>query len=87
MIPSAKIEALEKAPPTNASNNPSIPLLALLLRLLNLLGSIPGSTMNDPNLYMKSNKIVNVILSRNSSILQMFFNVVMNFFTELVSLI
>ena len=45
MIPNAKMEAFEKAPPTKASNNPRTPLLAELLKLLNLLGSIPGSTM------------------------------------------
>ena len=48
MIPKANIDALEKAPPTKASNNPSIPLFVLSVKLANLLGSIPGSTINEP---------------------------------------
>lgn len=82
MIPNAKMEAFEKAPPTKASNRPRTPLLALSDKLLNLLGSIPGKTIKDPILYIKSNKMVKVILLRNSSMLQIFFNVVMNFFTD-----
>ena len=82
MIPSAKMDALENAPPTKASNNPRTPLLALSERLLNLLGSIPGKTINEPNLYMNSKRMVKVILLRNSSMLQIFFSVVMNFFTD-----
>ena len=81
-MPNAKIDALEKAPPTKASNKPKTPELALWLRLLNLLGSIPGNTMNEPRRYMNSNRIVNVILLRSSSMLQIFFKVDMNFFTE-----
>jgi len=42
------MEAFEKAPPTNASKSPSIPLLAFAVKLPNLLGSIPGSTMYEP---------------------------------------
>ena len=82
MIPNANIEALEKAPPTKASNNPKTPELALWLRLLNLLGSIPGNTMKEPRRYMKSKRIVKVIFLRSSSMLQIFFKVDMNFFTE-----
>ena len=39
------IEALEKAPPTKASNNPNIPPLVLSPNASSLLGSIPGNTM------------------------------------------
>ena len=48
IIPNAKIDALEKAPPTNASNRPNIPPFELLLRFASLLGSIPGKTIKEP---------------------------------------
>lgn len=48
MIPNAKIDAFEKAPPTKASSKPSIPVEVLAVKLANLLGSIPGKTMNEP---------------------------------------
>ena len=49
-MPNAKMEALEKAPPTKAFNKPSMPPCVLAVRLSNLLGSIPGKTIKDPNL-------------------------------------
>ncbi len=50
IIPKAKMDAFENAPPTNASRRPSMPPLELFSRLVSLLGSRPGSTMCDPNL-------------------------------------
>ena len=84
MIPNAKMEAFEKAPPTKAFSKPSIPPWVLAERLSNLFGSIPGNTINDPSLYMKSNNRVKTILFLNSSMLQIFLIVVINFFTELI---
>ena len=48
IIPKANIEAFENAPPTKASNNPSIPFLVLSLKWASLLGSIPGKTIKEP---------------------------------------
>lgn len=48
MIPNAKIDALEKAPPTNVSSKPSMPDSVLDASEANLFGSIPGNTMNEP---------------------------------------
>ena len=48
MIPNAKIDAFEKAPPTNVSSKPSIPDFVLSVRLANLFGSIPGNTIKEP---------------------------------------
>ena len=42
MIPNARMEACEKAPPANASIRPKHAAFGCLLRLLSLLGSIPG---------------------------------------------
>lgn len=42
------MEALEKAPPTKASNKPNIPPLVLSPKASSLLGSIPGKTMYEP---------------------------------------
>ncbi len=49
VIPNANMEALEKAPPTNASKSPSIPPCALFVRLVSLFGSMPGR--NDMRTY------------------------------------
>ena len=48
MIPNAKIDAFEKAPPTNVSSKPSIPFSVLDASAANLFGSIPGKTMKEP---------------------------------------
>ena len=49
IIPKAKIEAFEKAPPTKASSRPNMPPFELLLKLASLLGSIPGKTIKEPS--------------------------------------
>ena len=49
MIPNAKIEAWEKAPPANVSIRPRIPLLDVLDILRDKAsGSIPGKTICVP---------------------------------------
>ena len=55
MIPNAKMDAFEKAPPTKVSSKPSMPDLELSARLDNLLGSIPGKTIKEPRRYIKIN--------------------------------
>ena len=80
MIPNAKIEALENAPPENIFNNPKIPSEVCCLRASNESGFTPGNTTNDPNLYTKRNKSVLKIFVRSSSIEKMFFTVLKKFF-------
>jgi hypothetical protein len=50
MIPRAKIDALENAPPENIFNNPRIPSELWLLKASKFagLGSIPGRMTNEP---------------------------------------
>lgn len=51
MIPKARIEACENAPPANVSKRPNKPFLPEFdLALSNKVGSIPGKTMCVPNL-------------------------------------
>ena len=79
MIPIAKIDAWLKAPPANVSIKPRIPLLDAWPRFS---GLIPGKTMCVPMRYIKIRSRVYKILLRNSSMLQMFLNVLIKFFTE-----
>ena len=44
MMPSAKIEALENAPPVNMLSRPSNPLDVWLCSCVSMFGSTPGST-------------------------------------------
>src|SRR6476620_4974148 len=81
MIPSARMEACEKAPPAKVSIKPSIPFLEALM-LPNLVGSIPGSTMCVPIRYMKTRSNVKRIFARSSSMLQIFLRVLIKFFTQ-----
>ena len=81
MIPNAKMEALENAPPANESNIPRIPSLAFVFNCSNPFGSTPGKTICEPTRYTSNNKRVYTILLRNSSMLQIFFRVCMSFFT------
>ena len=76
IIPRPKIEALLNAPPKNVSSNPKNPPTDLT----NLSGSIPGNTINEPNRKMTKNPRVMRILSRSSTIDQIFLRVVKNFF-------
>lgn len=71
MIPKAKIEALENAPPKMVSNNPKIPCASPD----NLDGSTPGSTTKEPSLNIIKNPIVLKILSLSSSMENIFFMV------------
>lgn len=45
MIPNAKTEALEKAPPAKESKMPKIPSLAFEFNCPNAEGSTPGKTI------------------------------------------
>ena len=73
IIPNAKIEALEKAPPENMSNNASNPPLVCSCKAVNALGSIPGRTTYVPKRYIATNKRVVRIRFLRSSIFQIFF--------------
>ena len=77
------MDAFAKAPPTKEFSKPSIPPEALCCRFASWLGSIPGRTMKDPSLNTKINASVRTSFFLNSSIVQIFFNVLINFFTEL----
>ena len=48
MIPSAKIDALENAPPENMSSSDIRPPAVCDWSLSNMAGLIPGSTTNEP---------------------------------------
>jgi hypothetical protein len=50
MIPNAKMDAFEKAPPENIFKRPRIPSEDCCLRAPNAFGSTPGNTTNEPNL-------------------------------------
>src|SRR6187431_537726 len=82
MIPNAKMDACENAPPANVSIKPSIPFLELAIEAWIPSGSIPGKTICAPIRYTNINARVKRILLRNSSILQIFFSVLINFFTD-----
>src|SRR5688572_26750658 len=82
MIPNARMDACEKAPPANASSNPNMPLLADWLNSSSLFGSIPGNTMCAPRRYTNTKVMVTMILPLSSSMLQIFLSVCMNFFTD-----
>ena len=76
MIPKARIEAWEKAPPAKVSNNPSKPFLeAFAWALAKRLGLIPGKTICVPRRYVNNKASVTTILLRSSSIDQIFFRV------------
>jgi hypothetical protein len=72
MIPSAKMEARLKDPPRKVFNNPRIPSVAPAPDKLGWFGSIPGSTIYDPNRKMIRNPSVFRIRTRRSSIEKMF---------------
>ena len=69
MIPNAKMDALLKEPPRNVFNKSKIPPVA---PAPNKEASMPGSTMNEPNLKMIKNPIVFRILTLRSSMEKMF---------------
>ena len=70
MIPRAKIDALENAPPENISSKDINPPPSVCFeRLSNVAVSTPGSTIYDPNLYTATKPIVIKIRVRKSSIL------------------
>jgi hypothetical protein len=69
MIPNAKMDALLNEPPRNVFNKSKIPPCA---PAPNKLASMPGSTMNEPNLKMIKNPIVFRILTLRSSIEKIF---------------
>ncbi|GAA6258357.1 hypothetical protein F070042J6_42090 [Bacteroides sp. f07] len=48
MIPNAKIEALENAPPENIFNKAKRPSLVCSCNFANIAGLIPGNTTYDP---------------------------------------
>jgi hypothetical protein len=50
IIPNAKIEAFENAPPENILSSPINPELPCCCKFDNIPGSTPGNTINDPNL-------------------------------------
>ena len=76
------MDACENAPPANVSIKPSIPFLELAIEAWMPSGSIPGKTICAPTRYININARVKRILLRNSSILQIFFSVLINFFTD-----
>jgi hypothetical protein len=73
MIPSAKIEALEKAPPENMLSKDIKPSLVWFSKGLSPSGFTPGRTINDPKRYTRIKRNVKRILFLKSSIFQMFF--------------
>src|SRR5688500_18207318 len=79
MMPMAKIEAWLKAPPANVSIKPRIPFVEPCAKFSVL---IPGNTMCVPIRYIKIRSRVYSILLRRSSLLQIFLNVLIRFFTE-----
>ena len=83
MIPNAKIEALENAPPENMFNKAKRPSLVCSCNLDSIFGSIPGRTIYEPNLYIATNNIVMRIRFLRSSIFHIFFNVSIDRLIEL----
>ena len=83
ITPSAKIEALPKAPPENMFRRPTRPCEDVDWRPASIDASIPGSTTKHPNLYMRIRMKVYTSLLRSSSILKIFFMVSTNFIMEL----
>jgi hypothetical protein len=80
IIPNAKIDAFEKAPPENMFNRAIKPVSVCFSNWANALGSIPGSTTNEPKRYTAARAKVHKIRDLRSSTLQMFFMVSINFF-------
>jgi hypothetical protein len=80
MIPNAKMDALLNAPPKKVSNRPNNPPVFAL----SWLGSMPGRTTKEPNLKIAIKPKVLRILILRSSIAKMFFNVVINFFIQIL---
>ena len=80
MIPSAKMDALLKAPPRKVSSKPNNPCAEKFIRS----GSIPGSTTNDPKRNIVINKRVLRIRVLNSSIEKIFLIVSINRFIKKV---
>jgi hypothetical protein len=80
MIPNAKIDALEKAPPENIFNRDIKPVLVCSCNWVKAVGLIPGSTTNEPKRYTAAKARVKRILFLRSSTLHMFFKVSINFF-------
>ena len=79
-IPSAKIEALENAPPENMFSSDIRPVLVCSRRADKASGLTPGSTTNEPKRYIAAKPRVMRIRVRKSSTLQIFFKVSKNFF-------
>ena len=82
MIPNAKIEALENAPPENMFNKDMSPSLVCCCNCARRSGAIPGNTMNEPKRYIATKRRVMRIRVRKSSILQMFLIVSIIFFID-----
>ena len=84
MIPNAKTDACEKAPPVKAFNNWDISFPPELadITLLSTLPFTPGNTTKEPNLYTSNNPSVKIILFLRSSILQILRKVVNSFCIE-----
>ena len=80
MIPNAKMDALENAPPENIFNRDIRPVLVCSCSLARASGLIPGRTTNEPNRYTAAKARVKRILVRKSSTLHMFLRVSINFF-------
>ncbi len=79
MMPNPKMEALLNAPPKNVSSKPKIPPASPP----NFEGSTPGNTTNDPRRKIMRKPRVFKILVLNSSMENIFFMVVKNFFMAL----
>ena len=80
MIPNAKIDALLNAPPEKMFNNPINPLPSTwLCNACKASGLMPGITTKLPKRYTKIKANVNKIRLRNSSILNIFLMVSINF--------
>src|SRR4030043_850052 len=78
IIPSAKTDAWEKAPPENISSNPIIPEDVWLCKFASWEGSIPGREIYFPSLYRRIIPSVYSNLARRSSIFQIFFKVLIS---------
>ena len=83
MIPRAKMDALENAPPENMFSRDMSPVLVCSLKAVKASGLIPGRTMNEPKRYIAAKPSVMRILVRRSLTCQMFFNVSINFFIRI----
>ena len=83
MIPNAKIEALEKAPPENIFNRDISPVLVCSRSAVKASGLMPGNTMNEPKRYIAAKARVMRIRVLKSSTRHMFLRVSINFFIRI----